>query len=224
MKAKCRLNLVVADKIICSVGQVVDVEPFEASWYENKQYRAMYAIHHPPCVEGAGVSKVTARGYGFKNEWVEVKMYEGVKAANHFNGIDFNKYFEIVSEELMLTADNVEAMHELCLSNAENLGSFLVEGVKNAYWYDKRKIERHTKGIIEMLMQLPKTFRKSSGGGWSFLQMCMREDGIQWTGLHVTVEKLMCLGIACGKMEYLLSKDMWKVLPAEMPYLVIKDK
>ena len=58
------------------------------------------------------------------------------------------------------------------------------------------------------------------GGGWSFLQACVDKNGNHW-GEHSNMEELFCLGIAIGKVESLLPRDMWKVLPGGVPYYVI---
>lgn len=220
MKVKCKKNFVISDRLVCSKGEMVDVEPFEASWFEEGRPWIPLPNDNPYVIHSD--RRVQAIGYGFKRGWCEIKMYDGKDVANHYRGIDFNDYFELI--EMPLTAENVEKIHNICIGRAENTNTFFVEGIKNTYWYDKKKIEKRTEEIENMLMQLPKNFRKSVGGGWSFLQMCMRDDEVQWTGLHVTMEKLMCLGIACGKMEYLMPKELWCALPAGVPYVVIKDE
>lgn len=59
---------------------------------------------------------------------------------------------------------------------------------------------------------------------WSFLNLCTREDGTQWTGSHATMEQLVCLGVGAGKMKYLLPRSMWNILPGGMPYLAVLEK
>jgi len=72
-----------------------------------------------------------------------------------------------------------------------------------------------------MLNDLPDNFKNDFGGGWSFLNMCEDKNGVQWTDFHATVDELVCLGLSIDKMSYLMSRDMWNVLPGGMPYLVI---
>lgn len=218
MKVKCKMNFVIAGKAVCSKGEVVDVEQFDASWFEDGRPwihpidENLYRYGH----------RVNARGYGLKRGWLEIRLYDGEDAARHYNGIDFNDYFE--TTEMPLTAENVELIHNDCLGDKSCVGTDYYEGIKNGYCYDKTKVNKHALEIEQMLMQLPKQFRYSVGGGYSFLHMCMREDGVQWTGLHVTMEKLLCLGLAVGKLTYLLPKKMWDILPASMPYIIIRDK
>ena len=72
-----------------------------------------------------------------------------------------------------------------------------------------------------MLAQPPEEFGEDTGGGWSFLNSCNDRSGRQWTGLHLTMEQLWCLGIAVGRARYTLPRDFWEVLPGGMPYLTV---
>jgi hypothetical protein len=220
MKVKCKKDFVVCDKVVCRKGKTGDVEQFDASWFVDARPWVFPRDENPHHCYIDG-HREYARGYIFKFGWIEVRLYDGKVAASHYRGIDFNDYFEV--ETMELTAENVEKIHNICRGKSENIGTFFVEGIMNGYWYKTDEIKTHVGDIKQMLSQLPKKFRKSSGGGWSFLNMCMRDDDVQWTGLHVTVEKLMCLGIACGAMEYLMPKELWEALPSGMPYVVIKD-
>jgi hypothetical protein len=42
--------------------------------------------------------------------------------------------------------------------------------------------------------------------------------------MHQRVEQLVQLGIAVGKIRYLLPRDMWDALPGGMPYFVVVDR
>ena len=137
----------------------------------------------------------------------------------------FEDCFSEINMEL--TSENVERVFRECLSDEkEGDNVCLVEAVRaNAKMAMRRdKLKFYQEEIQGMLMQLPRKFRETDGGGWSFLNLCTREDGTQWTGSHATMEQLVCLGIGCGKMKYLLPKSMWKILPGGMPYLAVLDK
>lgn len=134
----------------------------------------------------------------------------------------FEDYFNEINMEL--TSENVKRVFIECLSNEKEGDNVrLVEAVhanvKMAMRCDKLKF--YQEEIQGMLMQLPRKFRETDGGGWSFLNLCTREDGTQWTGSHATMEQLVCLGIGCGKMKYLLPRSMWNILPGGMPYLAV---
>lgn len=96
-----------------------------------------------------------------------------------------------------------------------------VDGVLGSVILDQGKLTTYTEEIIAMLNELPREFHDSIGGGWSFLQACNDKNGIQWTGLHMDMDKLFILGIAINKVKYILPKELWNVLPGGMPFLVI---
>jgi len=72
-----------------------------------------------------------------------------------------------------------------------------------------------------MLNQLPDDFKKSGGGGMSFLNICIDKEGNHWTDLHQTMDELVTMGIACQKAAFLMPREMWSVLPGGMPYVVL---
>lgn len=124
-----------------------------------------------------------------------------------------------------LTSENVETVIKDCLfTDDEDQSNFVeVEGTLHTYHFHPERLELHREDIKTMLNQLPHQFFKSSGGGWTFLNACMREDGVQWTGLHLQQERLLCLGEGLGLVKNQLPKEMWPALPGGMPYYVIND-
>lgn len=100
-------------------------------------------------------------------------------------------------------------------------GAIVVEGIVHGSAFDPEKLERHRQIVIDMLMQLPRRFRLNEGGGWSFLNACMNEDGEQWTGEHWIMDLLFQLGMALDLVTCQLPRDMWVHLPGGMPYYVI---
>lgn len=125
-----------------------------------------------------------------------------------------------------LTDDNVQNVFIDCLFNEdENTDDMIkVEGIINIFGFHPKRLESHRDDVMSMLKQLPEEFMASTGGGWSFLNACMRKDGVQWTGLHRSQEQLFVLGIGLGIAEYLLSRDMWKLFPGSVPYVRVNDK
>jgi len=119
-----------------------------------------------------------------------------------------------------LTAENVHNIFKKCLSN-DSVDIKIVDGVLTKASFCVKKLEENKSNISDMLNDLPDYFKKGSGDGWSFLNMCEDKNGVQWTDFHATVDELVCLGIAVDKMSYLMPRDFWKVLPGGMPYLVI---
>lgn len=121
-----------------------------------------------------------------------------------------------------LTAENVTQTMMNCLfHDGEDHTNFVkAEGITRNFGFHPDRLEESKQDIIDYLTQLPANFRKSGGGGWSFLQACMTEDGRHW-GEHHNMEDLFALGCAIGKCHCLVPRDMWHILPGGVPYYVI---
>ncbi len=98
--------------------------------------------------------------------------------------------------------------------------SITVEGITCSMVFNTTKIEAHKNEIRKQLSTLPTEFYKDEGGGWSFLNACLDNEGNQW-GEHLDMHNLFCLGIAAGLASWLLPRDMWKSFPGGMPYVVV---
>lgn len=121
-----------------------------------------------------------------------------------------------------LTSQNVEETFIDCLCETqESLDGIIIEGIVAKYKFDTDKLEIHKTDIETMLAELPTEFRKDGGGGWSFVNACVDKNGNQWTDLHQRMEQLFCLGIAIGKVQCTLPREMWEMLPGGMPYYAI---
>jgi len=123
----------------------------------------------------------------------------------------------------ILTADAVEALFDDCLVPSDALGDpnhIKVTGVIREAILHPEPVEKRRDEIAALLAQLPDQFHEHCGGGWSFMNACMDRRGNLWTGLHLTMEKLFMLGIACGLARELMP-DMRDALPGGMPYYVV---
>lgn len=120
----------------------------------------------------------------------------------------------------VLTSGSVENIFRACLS-AHTEGAVIIEGITRTFAFSPAAVGDHRAEIRRMLAELPDQYRKSGGGGWSFLNACNDRHGAQWTGLHQRMEELFMLGIASGLVAELLPRDMRDVLPGGMPYYVI---
>lgn len=133
-----------------------------------------------------------------------------------------------------LTADRVEQLTKACLyaddewpgavtrDNAPE-GAVFAEGILHTFAFNPDKLAEHKVEIGELLAELPTEFQMSGGGGWTFLNACMDRHGNQWTGLHLTMERLFCLGIATGQARWQLPREMWPALPGGMPYVSVGE-
>ena len=131
-----------------------------------------------------------------------------------------------INERIILSAENVTNIFTKCLYKDEEIkdgtipkDSVQVEGITTKFGFHPDRLNENKSNIEQMIDELHQDFKK----GWSFLQFCIDKDGNQWTGLHLTMEQLMVLGIAIGKIEYLFPREFWSVLPGSMPYIIIKS-
>lgn len=130
----------------------------------------------------------------------------------------------------ILTSQRVREVLEDCMHTEEEVegksydeiikDSLVVEGIASVFAFVPEKVESHREDVRAMLGELNPTFHKSSGGGWSFLNMCMTKDDEQWTGLHQEQEALCVLAIALNLGSWLLPRSMWSAMPGGVPYFV----
>ena len=122
-----------------------------------------------------------------------------------------------------LNSENVHNTFMNCLfKDGEPTETHIVgEGVKVKVGFHPERLKECEPLIEEMLDGLPDNFKKTGGGGWTFLNMCQDKEENQWADLHQTVDELVALGTATKKLSFLMPREMWEVLPGGMPYLVV---
>ena len=127
--------------------------------------------------------------------------------------------------QTILRPEYVEVTYLECLfsEGEDNAQQVLAEGIRGTVGFHRDRLEQYRQTIQAMLMELPTEFLASQGGGWSFLNACNDRHGNMWTGLHSTMERLILLGMAIGKVECLIPRAMWPSLPGGMPYYKILD-
>ncbi len=128
-----------------------------------------------------------------------------------------------MSNGSILSPESVKKIFMDCLfRDGKDTGRHVgAEGITTNVRFHSKRLERHRKEIEAMLDELPDEFKKSGGGGWSFLNACNDKRGVQWTGLHLRMEQLFQLGIGIGKVHSLMPRAMWSALPGGVPYYVI---
>ena len=102
-------------------------------------------------------------------------------------------------------------------------GAVVVQGIVRSYVFRRDRIEEQDGRIGAMLAQLPDSFMETKGGGWSFLNACIRQDNQQWADLHTDMEALFALGIAANKARWCFPREMWSALYGGMPYVIVLD-
>jgi hypothetical protein len=136
-----------------------------------------------------------------------------------------------LSDELVIDPDEVEQALRDCLYRPEELGGLdpeapppgtvIVEGVMSRYGFHPERLEAKREQVTTWLRALPHQFRRTGGGGWSFLNACNQENGRQWTGLHQRMEQLFCLAIGLGLAKCQVPRELWHEFPGGMPYYVV---
>jgi len=124
---------------------------------------------------------------------------------------------------MKLSAETVNSTFLDCLfKDGESTENHIIcEAVQMKVGFNPERLKSNESLIGELLNELPNEFQKNGGGGMSFLNMCNDKNGNQWADMHTTVDQLVALGIATGKLSFLMPKEMWRVLPGGMPYLVV---
>jgi hypothetical protein len=51
---------------------------------------------------------------------------------------------------------------------------------------------------------------------------CEDREGNLWTGEHLTMEKLLVMGMALGMVKLLVPRNLWSTLPGGMPYYLVE--
>ena len=129
--------------------------------------------------------------------------------------------------ELIIDPDEVNDIFLDCLYQDNECvesvpeDAVIVEGIVNKFRFHPVRLEEKRTKVSELLKALPHEFRKSGGGGWSFLNSCKQENGVQWTSSRNRMEELLCIGIGLGVVECYTPREMWGILPEGMPYYVI---
>jgi hypothetical protein len=130
-----------------------------------------------------------------------------------------------MSDTTELTVESVNEIIEHCMIGAVTAPvtrAILSQGIVNAFVFDPDKIEEQQEQIRQLLSQLPENFELEVGGGWSFLNLCMRRDDEQWTGEQRLSEALMCLGLAAGwAVTAPSNRKTWASMPGGMPYVIV---
>lgn len=124
---------------------------------------------------------------------------------------------------MKLTSQVVDDMMLKCLfGDSEQVEKpIMVEGIARNFGFHPARIAEHRDEIKAMLAELPDAFQATKGGGWSFLNACLDRHDVQWTGLHMIMESLFCLGIAAGLARWTLPRHLWHVFPGGMPYVTL---
>lgn len=118
-------------------------------------------------------------------------------------------------EELELAKKNDGSFDTACV-----LGSLVVGSIPVFCWLRILGFKDEIKAYLNLL---PDEFKESSGGGYTFLNMCVDKNNNQWGGQR-QCDELTALGKALGLCDYLLPRQYWGTLPGSVPYIIVFDK
>lgn len=130
------------------------------------------------------------------------------------------------TEQAILTPEVVKEIMMDCLGeeNMDQANLLVVQGITRVFGFQRDKIAARRKDIRHLLMQLHPTFRKSSGGGWSFVYMTCRGENMEETwGGQIHAEELFCIGVAAELAACLVPREFWSSLPYGVPYIGFDD-
>ncbi len=123
----------------------------------------------------------------------------------------------------VLSSRRVHEIFTACLfrDGEDTSNAVEAEGITMNVGFNPTRLDEHKAEIGAMLKELPEEFQATGGGGWSFLNACMDKHGNHWAE-HPTMQELFLLGLATGKVECQMSREMWAAMPGGMPYYVVK--
>lgn len=121
----------------------------------------------------------------------------------------------------MPNAQNIDKILKDCLfrDGEDQSTAVIAKGIVTNFGFHPKRLKAHHAEIVEELSSLPREFYTNGGGGWSFLNMCNDNNGVQW-GEHRNMEQLVCLGIGLELVKELMP-GMRDVLPGGVPYYVV---
>jgi len=125
----------------------------------------------------------------------------------------------------MNLAERVESVLKDCLykdgefeGDTPPADAVIADGIISKFAFHPERLASHKADIAALCNELPDTFQRSGGGGWTFLNLCQTKDGELW-GEHRNCEQLVVLAIASGQGGYAMPREMWSMLPGSMPYV-----
>lgn len=125
-----------------------------------------------------------------------------------------------VLKYVMFKEDEVKMVNGKPVTTVEPV---VVVGIVNSFGFHPGRLHERVRDVRTMLTELPRDFFVGGGGGWTFLNLCMKADGTQWTGLHAQQEALACLAIGLGLGQWVPEdRQLWNATPprgAGVPYV-----
>lgn len=127
-------------------------------------------------------------------------------------------------ENITITATNMSqlvstAFMECLFKEGEDTANNVkVEGITSNFCFHPQRLEEQRELVTALLAELPTEFKE----GYTFLNFCMNKNGELWTGQHRICEQLIVMAIGLDLMSYCFPREMWFILPGEVPYVIVK--
>ena len=93
-----------------------------------------------------------------------------------------------------------------------------VDGISHMFYFDPKRLEEQREILSEVISMLPEKFKE----GYTFLDLCRTKADELWTGEQLVCEELVVMSIGLELMTYCFSREIWKVLPGGVPYIIVK--
>jgi len=100
--------------------------------------------------------------------------------------------------------------------------AIVVDGIMRAFGFHPARLEAARPQVKAWIKEMDPAFLTSGGGGMSFLNLCMLADGTHWAE-HPTCEAFVVLAFGLKLGSFPMPREMWKVLPGQMPYVTLVD-
>ena len=127
-------------------------------------------------------------------------------------------------------ADMVRQLMMACLYKSEEIeddkhpdDAVIVVGIMNKFGFHPGRLKENRAKIKWLLDEMPDSFHRAKGGGWSFLNLCMDKHNTHWAE-HRTMGDLIALAIGSKMGGYCLPREHWKSFPGGMPYVWFDTK
>ena len=138
----------------------------------------------------------------------------------------------LLSEEMgqiMIDALRVSAIVRDCLFKNEELTSegwaptdaVTVKGIMKHLGFHPGRLESYREEVVGFINELNPAFLEDTGGGWTFLNLPMDKNDVQW-GEQIHADELLILAMGLKLADFLMSRDLWVGLPGGMPYVVFR--
>ena len=128
----------------------------------------------------------------------------------------------------MSIAKQVSEILNDCLYTDAELGaeqevpadSLIGDGIIRKFAFHPSRLEARREDVRSLLNQMSDEFHVGKGGGMSLLRMCIANDGSHW-GEQLDCGNLVALGTALRMASLPFPREMWDILPGNLPYVLI---